>query len=272
MRPSLSTPVLMRNVLGCLVMVKNCSSIVSATFTGPAHDHRQRDRERLHLDVELAAEAAAEIRHLDADAVLRQPEQPRDLGAHERRALRAAIDGDAALLPVADRAVGLEREVQDFLGAERVLEHVRGAGECLVDVAAPQPEIERDVGAPAALEMLEVGEGAGGLEFLVHQRSRCRRPRPRRTRPAVPRSRRRSATRPPRPRADRGPARPPPARRCNAPCRSPGSAGRGTPARNRARGITFSTSSAVMTRWTPGTALAALTSIDLMRPCATVLR
>ena len=59
--------------------------------------------------------------------------------------------------------------MQHLLRAEGVLEHLRGLGEGLVDVAAPQPEVERDIGALAALEVLEVGEGAGGLELLVHQ-------------------------------------------------------------------------------------------------------
>src|SRR5262245_537384 len=36
--------------------------------------------------------------------------------------------------------------------------------------------------------------------------------------------------------------------------------------------MTLRTSSEVTTRWTPGTFFAALVSIDLMRPCATVLR
>src|SRR6185436_17186139 len=34
MRPSFDTPLLMRKVLACLVMVKNCSSIVREIFTG----------------------------------------------------------------------------------------------------------------------------------------------------------------------------------------------------------------------------------------------
>src|SRR6516164_3475414 len=36
--------------------------------------------------------------------------------------------------------------------------------------------------------------------------------------------------------------------------------------------MTLRTSSLVTTRWTPGTAFAACVSIDLVRPCATVLR
>ncbi len=91
----------------------------------PAHDHRERGRQRFHLDVELAAKTAAQIRHLDAHPVLRPAEQPRDLGAHERGALRAAVDRDAGLLPIGDRSERLERQMQDLLGSEGVLEHVR---------------------------------------------------------------------------------------------------------------------------------------------------
>ena len=47
---------------------------------------------------------------------------------------------------------------------------MRGGSEGLVDVATPQPEIERDIGALAAFQMLEVGEGAGGLELVMHER------------------------------------------------------------------------------------------------------
>ena len=44
-----------------------------------------------------------------------------------------------------------------------------GGREGLVDVAGAQLIVERDVGALDALEVLEVGEGAGRLELLVHQ-------------------------------------------------------------------------------------------------------
>ena len=52
-----------------------------------ARQHRHRGRERLQFDVELAAVAAAEIRHFDAHTVLRPAKQTRNLGAHERRTL-----------------------------------------------------------------------------------------------------------------------------------------------------------------------------------------
>jgi len=40
---------------------------------------------------------------------------------------------------------------------------MRSRGKCFIDVAAPQPEIKRDVGSLAALEVLEVGKGASWL-------------------------------------------------------------------------------------------------------------
>ncbi len=134
----------------------------------PSRDHRARRHQRFELDVELAAVAAAEIRHLDAHLVFRPAQQPRDLGAHEGRSLRARIDRQAGFLVVGDRAERLERHVQAFLRAEFVLEHVRRFGKRLVDVAAAQFGIEREVGVFLALEMFEVGEAAGGFELIVH--------------------------------------------------------------------------------------------------------
>jgi hypothetical protein len=49
----------------------------------PARQHRHRDAKRFHPDIELAAVTTAEIRHLDAHAILRPAEQARNLCAHE---------------------------------------------------------------------------------------------------------------------------------------------------------------------------------------------
>jgi hypothetical protein len=149
MRPSLSTPLLMRNVLAC------CD-------------------QRLQLDIELGAEAAAEEWHNDANAVLRPAEQPRDLDPHERRALRGGVDGDARIPSVRHRHERLERQVQTLLGAKGVLEYMRRRRKGGGRIAAPQPEIKRYVGAPAPLEVLQVGERAGGLELLMHVHVRAR--------------------------------------------------------------------------------------------------
>ncbi len=50
-----------------------------------ADEHGERGDEGFELDVQFAAEAAAEIGHLHPHAILRPAEQPRDLDAHERR-------------------------------------------------------------------------------------------------------------------------------------------------------------------------------------------
>ena len=200
---------------------------------GLARDHGERERQRLELDVELGAIARAEIRHLDPHLVFRPAEQPRDLGAHERRPLRRVVERDVGVLVVADAGERLERQVQHLLGLELVLELVLGRGVGLVEVAAAQLVVERDVGVLGVLEMLEIGEGAGRLELVVHVDLRGQRL------DLV---------------IDRrqffvfggdelyrllgdvrigGDARRRPARRRSGPSRGPGSADRGTPARSR---------------------------------------
>ena len=130
-------------------MVKNCSSIVSEIFTGRLVSRDNAADQRLELDVELGAEAAAEERHLHAHAVLRPAEQARDLDAHERRALRRGVDGERVVARLGHRHQRLERHVHHLLRAEAVLEHPVGRGERLLHVAAPQLEVERDVGVLA---------------------------------------------------------------------------------------------------------------------------
>jgi hypothetical protein len=134
----------------------------------PFRDHRQRGDQRFELDVELGAITAAEERHLDAHAALRPAEQAGDLDAHEGRALRGGVEREALVPEIGDGDERLERKMQHLLGAELMLEHLGGGGEGRVDVADAELIVERDVGALGALEMLEVGEGAGGLELLVH--------------------------------------------------------------------------------------------------------
>ena len=48
-----------------------------------------------------------------------------------------------------------------------MLEFMSGGGVGLVELAAAQPIVEREVGVLGVLQMLEVGEGAGGLELVV---------------------------------------------------------------------------------------------------------
>src|SRR6185369_9226632 len=120
---------------------------------------RQNTDQRLELDVELRAEAAAEERHAHADPVLGPAEQPRDLHAHERRALGRRMDRERALGRFGRRDQRLERRVHHLLGAEAVLEDVLGLRESGGRVAAAQVKVERYVRLCPALEVLQIGEG-----------------------------------------------------------------------------------------------------------------
>ncbi len=78
------------------------------------------------------------------------------------------MNGYAVVAIVGNRCEWFEREMQHLLGAEGMFEHVCRGSEGLVHIATPQPEIESNIGALAALEVLEIGESPGGLEFVVY--------------------------------------------------------------------------------------------------------
>ena len=138
----------------------------------PPGEEREHRDQRLELDVELRAEAAAEERRAHPDAVLGPAEEARKLDPDEGRALRRGVDRERVLARLGHRHERLERRVHHLLGAERVLEDVVGGGERLPGVAAAQVVVERDVGVLAPLHVLQVGEGAGRLELVVHDRLR----------------------------------------------------------------------------------------------------
>ena len=136
------------------------------------YDQRQNTDEGFELDIELRAKAAAEERHAHADAVLRPAEQARDLDAHERGALRSGVDDEGALGRLGDRHQRLEWRVHHLLRAEAVLEDAVRALHRFFRISSSQPEIQGDIGVLPALEMLQVREGAGGPELVVHHRLR----------------------------------------------------------------------------------------------------
>ena len=138
----------------------------------PPGEQRERGDQRLELDVELAAEPAAEERHLDPHAVLRPAEQARDLDAHERGILRGGVEREPSAVRVRHGHERLHRRVHHLLGAEGVLEDVRRRREGGVRIAAPELIVERHVGAAPALEMRQVREGRGRLELVVHDHRR----------------------------------------------------------------------------------------------------
>ena len=129
---------------------------------------RQRHDKRLQLDVELRAEAPAQIRHLDAHLVLGPAEKPRDLDAHEGRALRGRVDRERGVPGIRRGDEWLERHVQHLLGAEGVLVNLMGLLERALDIAAPQLKLERDIRVLLPLEVFEIRERSGRLERLVH--------------------------------------------------------------------------------------------------------
>ena len=68
---------------------------------------------------------------------------------------------------------GSKRQVQHLLGAERVLEHVIGVARRPPSTSPRRRwKSSATLVSLAALEVLEVGEGAGGLELVVHDRRR----------------------------------------------------------------------------------------------------
>ena len=132
------------------------------------HQHRQRQGQRLHLDVDLCPEPAAKMACAHPHITLRPAEQARHLVAHEGWALRRGMDRHPVVTEIGDGDHRLEGRMHRLLRAEGMLEDVRRVGEGPVRVAEPQMEVERDVGVPLARQMLQIGEGPGGLQLLVH--------------------------------------------------------------------------------------------------------
>ena len=87
--------------------------------------------------------------------------------------MRGGIERQPVRLVIRDRDERLEGEVQHLLGAEFVLEHLapgcRGVRERRVHVAFAQLVVQRNVGAAHPLEVLEVRKRSGRLEFVMHE-------------------------------------------------------------------------------------------------------
>ena len=131
------------------------------------HQQRECRDQRFKLDVELRPISAAEERHLDVHAVLRPAQQPRDLAPQKRRPLRARVDGDARIARIRNRRKRLKGEVKALLGAEGVLENMRGCCKSRLHVAAAQRRRKREIGALLSFEMLEVGKCAGRPKLVM---------------------------------------------------------------------------------------------------------
>src|SRR5690606_36480067 len=78
------------------------------------------------------------------------------------------MDGQASILELRERHHGFQRRVHDLLCAKCVFKHMVCLCECLDDVTATNVEVECDVGVFSSGQMLQVGKGACGLEFVVY--------------------------------------------------------------------------------------------------------
>ena len=108
------------------------------------------------------------MQDLHAHAIFGPPQQPRDLDPHERRHLRGRVKRQRVFVQLRQADERLQRRVGDRLGAKRMLEHALGRRKGRVNIAAAQLIVERDVGVLAPRQMLEIGEGAGGLQLVMH--------------------------------------------------------------------------------------------------------
>ena len=119
--------------------------------SGDAHEHLLARHDA------LLAEAAADVRRDDADAVLVEAEHPRHRGADEVRDLRRGVQDDAlaAALPVGEAGAALERHRGQAAGGELRLDDQLGVRHHAVELGVVG---ERDV------------EQHVGLELLVHAR------------------------------------------------------------------------------------------------------
>ena len=147
-RPSASQPAVSSMRIGCrLGCMRIDSRRVSATLDRPPGDPRQQRRVRLHDEVLLAAERAAVGDQLDAT---RSSGSAEDARAPARRSSNmpcpcvhrcsAAVAGG-----LGERALGLEEQVLDALGAATSRDHVRAGGERGVGVAAADDRVRQQV-------------------------------------------------------------------------------------------------------------------------------
>ena len=184
----------------------------------PAALLRQPHRDRLAVDGDLAAEAAADLERHHLELRLRQPEHAGDHQLGRELALRGGPHGGEAVgidlghrhlrLQIAlVRGVDLDARLR---GRRRLAERARGiaAGDddARADVARrPRPRLHA-LGEDVLVQHGSIGRhGRGDIE---HRRRAAR-------------SRPRSAPAPPRPHARRRRPRPPPAGRPSAPCGAP---------------------------------------------------
>ena len=111
----------------------------------PAELPRRDRQQRLHRDVELAAERATDRGGHDLHPLGLDPEDARGLVAVHVRRLGAGEDPDAVANPLGVARLGLDVRVLDEARRELALGHVRRSAERRLDVALRDPAADQDV-------------------------------------------------------------------------------------------------------------------------------
>ena len=135
---------------------------------------RQRRRDRLDAGERLGAEGAAHRQRDDADVALGEAERPGQLAADVERRLRAGPDREAAVLPVGDAAVRLERRVLGRGRRPLAFDDHLGLVEPRLAAAADEPRAVRDVGARQGAHAAPRPGAPGDLAHVVDERRAVR--------------------------------------------------------------------------------------------------
>ena len=123
--------------------------------------------QRLEVDGDLAAEAAADLHRRDLHLRGREPHQRGDRVAHDERALRAGPDVERAVgAPVGGAVLRLDVTLMRHRGLELALDHDVGLLEAGVQVALGEAEVRGGVGGVVRLGAVHLA----GFEVVVQQR------------------------------------------------------------------------------------------------------
>jgi hypothetical protein len=127
---------------------------------GPPERQRERaDGHVILVDVDLDAEAAADVGGDDPDARLAQREELREDGLHHVRDLGRDPHRERACrgLVVGDQAARLERHAGVAARGERARPHAARAGECALDVAGREARLGEGVVAELGMDQWRAG-------------------------------------------------------------------------------------------------------------------
>ena len=163
---------LMRWSRACASETKD-SSRSTQNLTGPAEDHaRHHGGDLVAVDVELHAEAAADVRRDDADQMLGDAQVLAEDMLHLERRLMRVRDGERAVarIEIGDQAARFQGHRHLPLEAKLLLDDEIGFGERLGRLALLDGEVEGDIVAERSVDDRRAGRD--GLELVADRRQR----------------------------------------------------------------------------------------------------